>query len=111
EGQAERGPSGPLFSNVFRRSATSGADRCDDDLLRLDDLPALHALGADLGAAGRAIDHHADGLQVRKPAPLAAVVRVTDMVASHRSLAAHGADARHGSCSSVEVSTDPIERY
>ena len=70
-----------------------GGGRCRRGL---DDPAALEALGADPNPAGCALDQDPDGLQVRKPAPLAAVVCVADMVAGYRPLAAHRADARHG---------------
>jgi hypothetical protein len=71
----------------------SGCGNCYLD--RLDDLAALDALSANLDSARSQTNHHSDGLKVGHPAPLAAVISMTDVIARRRSLATDSADPRH----------------
>ena len=57
--------------------------------LSFGDLAALEAGGADAQALGGAVDQRADGLEVRVPAAAGDVVRVRNVVAELRTLAAN----------------------
>ena len=61
-----------------------------------DDLAGLEARRAHVHALGRATNHGADGLDVRVPAAAGAAMRVRDVVAEARPLAAYVADGSHG---------------
>src|SRR5207342_2986809 len=61
------------------------------------DLACLDAGGAHVDPLGRAADHGTDPLDVRVPAAAGAAVRVRDVVAEARPLAAYIADGSHGS--------------
>ena len=61
----------------------------------LPDAITLQALRADPDPFGRTIHQDPNGLEIRVPAPLGPVVRVTDVVAGDRPLGAHGADPCH----------------
>src|ERR1700742_1352608 len=64
------------------------------------DLAGLDARRAHVDALVRAADNGADGLDVRVPAAAGAAVRVRDVVAEPRPLAAYVADGSHGSLQS-----------
>ncbi len=61
------------------------------------DLACLDAGGAHVDPLGRAAGHGADPLDVRVPAAAGAAVRVRDVIAETRPLAAYVADGSHGS--------------
>ena len=61
------------------------------------DLACLDAGGADVDPLGRAADHGADALDVRVPAAAGTAVRVRDVIAEARPLAAYFADGSHSS--------------
>src|ERR1700761_2050672 len=61
------------------------------------DLACLDAGGAHVHALGRAADRGADALDVRVPAAAGAAVRVRDVIAEARPLAAYFADGSHRS--------------
>ena len=77
----------PNGQKGWRRVRASGAD----------DLAGLDARGADAEALRRPGNDRANGLDVRVPAAAGAAVRVRDVVAEARPLAAYVADGSHGS--------------
>lgn len=104
----ERGPVGPLFSGFllirrWARSVVGGSGRLANPI-------ALDALGADRDTAWRAAHQHSDGLEIRIPASLLPVLRVTNVVAGHRPLATHFAYPSHTGCPSGELETEVSQR-
>ncbi len=61
------------------------------------DLACLDAGGAHVDPLGRAADHGTDPLDIRVPAAAGAAMRVRDVIAEARPLAAYVADGSHGS--------------
>lgn len=68
----------------------------------LGDLAAPNAARTDPNPARRVAHHHTDGLQVGQPTTLATVVRMRDVIAGRRPLAAGGADVCHDVLQNVE---------
>ena len=77
---------------------------------RFADPVAADAPGADLDPAHLAGHHGPHGLEIRIPAPLDAIVRVADVVAGRRTLAADGTDPSHSSSMPVECEVGSRER-
>jgi len=92
DGQAWTGPAG---WDHFRAVLAGGTTPKDPSLAG--DPACLDAGGADVQALGRAAHGGADTLDVRVPAAAGAAVRVRDVVAEARPLAADVADGSHGS--------------
>jgi len=84
-----------------RQTNFAVAARRGGQALRLGDLAALDAVGADADALGSSVDQGVDSLQVGVPATPCDVVRVRDVIAELRTFAAYVAYLCHGSNSRV----------
>jgi len=82
----------PVLTDGVNAAPEAGSAR----RLRLGDLSALDAGCAHAQPLGRAVDHRLDHLQVHVPTPARHVVRVRDVIAVARTLAADIANLCHG---------------